>query len=206
MTQDMRHEPLNTTFGTRQHTNGSSRNLQKNGVGKGTNGYKISTNGVEHVQTNGHTLPKPKQRSQSFYGHDREEVTRLLIQGLEDLGYPEAAERLSEESGYHVESPAVVAFRNAILEGDWLEAESILFTDTRQPDGGGVSIRHGDWYGQDGLQLIERMDPHHLRFLIREQKYVELLRGNRRGEALAVLQSELQPLKHDVQRLNILSG
>ena len=45
-----------------------------------------------------------------------------------------------------------------------------------------------------------------MKFLIREQKYMELLRRNIRGEALIVLQSELQPLNHDTRRLNMLSG
>lgn len=206
MTQDMRHEFPVASNGTHRHVNGSLHTAQKNGLSNGTTGHSPTTNGADHTHTNGFSPSKVKVKPRDFFGHDREEVTRLLIQGLEDLGYREAAESLIQESGYQVESSAVAAFRRAVLEGGWSDAESILFVDTFQPDGGGVSIRDGDMYGRDGLELAENADEGQLKFLIREQKYVELLRHNKRAEALTVLQSELQPLKHDVQRLNILSG
>ncbi|KAG8529886.1 uncharacterized protein KY384_005367 [Bacidia gigantensis] len=164
----MTHElPINS-IGTHRHVNGSSRVPQKNGVANGTNGHSTETNGIETSHANGYSPSKLKKRSKDFFGHDREEVTRLLIQGLEDLGYDEAAERLGQESGYQIESPSVAAFRHAVLEDD--------------------------------------ADPDLIKFLIREQKYVELLKRNSRTQALTVLQTELQPLNYDTRRLNVLSG
>ena len=128
------------------------------------------------------------------------------MQGLEDLGYSRAAKQLSQESGYQVESPAVAAFRKAILEGNWLEAEFLLFGGDNEPEGGGVSINIRDPRNPSGLKLVEHADSHELKFLIREQKYVELLKEDQRGAALMVLQSELQPLNHDPRRLSMLSG
>ncbi len=52
-------------------------------------------------------------------------MTRLIIQALDDLGYHGAANTLSRESGYEVESPAVALFRHAVLQGDWKEAEGM---------------------------------------------------------------------------------
>ena len=208
MTQDMRHEQPVSSNGTHRHINGSSHLPQKNGLSNGANESGSATNGISHSHTNGYTSTgsRPKPRSSNYFGHDREEVTRLLMQGLEDLGYSRAAFSLSQESGYQVESPAVAAFRKAILEGNWPEAEFLLFGGDYEPEGGGVSINVPDPRNNSGLKLVESADRHQLKFLIREQKYVELLKRNRRSSALVVLQSELQPLNHDPRRLNVLSG
>lgn len=61
-----------------------------------------------------------------YFGHDREEVTRILIQALVDLGYHQAASMLEDESAYTLESPYVSNFRHAVLEGDWNTAERLL--------------------------------------------------------------------------------
>ena len=151
MTQDMRHELHTASNGTNGHVNGSSHRPQKNSFANGTNGHASPINGASPVRTNGIASSKARLRGSNFYGHDREEVTRLLIQGLEDLGYNEAAERLSQESGYQVESSTVAAFRSAVLEGKWSTAEALLFGHKSQPDGGGVSISHEEPTHNGGL-------------------------------------------------------
>ena len=206
MTQDMRHELPTASNGNNCHVNGATHFPQKNGFTNGTNGHTSSTNGVNSVHVNGFSPFKAKARAPYYYGHNREEVTRLLIQALEDLGYDEAAETLSQESDFQVESPAVAAFRRAILEGKWSEAELLLFGRRSEADEGGVRIGNGDSPYHSGIKLIEAADSHHMKFLIRERKYVELLARNLRGQALIVLQSELQPLNYDTRRLDVLSG
>lgn len=129
----------------------------------------------------------------------------MLIQGLGDLGYHSAANRLSQESGYEVESPAVAAFRTAIIQGQWAEAESLLFGVDSEADGGGVSISNGDMHHWGGLKLAQDADADGMRFSIREQKYLELLENGDTGSAIMVLRHELQPLQYDVARLNDLS-
>lgn len=129
----------------------------------------------------------------------------MLIQGLGDLGYDSAANRLSQESGYEVESPSVAAFRNAVLQGQWSEAESLLFGGDSEADGGGVHISNGSWHHPGGLKLVESADPDSMRFGIREQKYLELLEREDTGNAMMVLRHELQPLHHDQLRLGNLS-
>ncbi|CAK7226230.1 hypothetical protein SCUCBS95973_006130 [Sporothrix curviconia] len=62
----------------------------------------------------------------TYYGHDREEITRLLMQTLTDLGYNDAAASVSENSGLALESQAVADFRRAVLTGEWSEAERLL--------------------------------------------------------------------------------
>ena len=185
------------------HANGSS-SVHNNGISASANGHTSPKNGAVSPTQNGFSKSSGK-KSSSFFGHDREEVTRLLIQGLDDLGYENAANRLSQESGYEVESPAVAAFRNAILQGQWSEAESLLFGVRSEADGGGVSISNGDWHHLGGLDLAEGADPDAMRFSIREQKYLELLENRDTGKAMMVLRHELQPLHHDRGRLNALS-
>ena len=206
MTQDMRHELPIASNSSNRHVNGSSHSPQKNGITNGTNGHTSPTNGMPSPRTNGFAPFKAKRRTPDFYGHDREEVTRLLIQGLEDLGYEAAAERLSQESGYQIESPAVAAFRHSILEGSWSEVQALLFGRNSEPDGGGVSISNGSTHHHTGLKLVEDADLDQMKFLIREQKYLELLKRGERVKALMVLQTELQPLNYDIGRLNMLSG
>lgn len=124
-------------------------------------------------------------------------MTRILIQSLTDLGYNGAAATLSQESGYDLESPLVAAFRNAVLQGEWAEAEELLFGGSTEE--GGVSI-HGT-----GLVLQDGVDKNVMRFWLRQQKYLELLEQRDAGRALMVLRLELTPLYQDTGKLHFLS-
>jgi hypothetical protein len=103
------------------------------GATSGTsNGNTKSTNGTSH--TNGTTggkfrageLIRDDEPQSDYHGHDREEVTRLIIQTLGDLGYNKAADLLQTESGFKLESIEVARFRRAVLGGEWNEAEDLL--------------------------------------------------------------------------------
>lgn len=201
----MRLDPdSSSSNGPQYHANGSSPETQKSRVSASTNGHSSPTNGTVSPTHNGLSKSSSKKQG-TYFGHDREEVTRLLIQGLNDLGYESAANRLSQESGYEVEGPTVAAFRNAIIQGQWSEAESLLFGVDSEADGGGVSISNGDWQHLGGLELADGADPDAMRFSIREQKYLELLENQDTGRAMMVLRHELQPLHHDRSRLDALS-
>ena len=208
MNQEMRADAQQSTAnGTQSQKNVSLSNPQKNGLHNIAGNGHSSPIGASPIHTNGFTASAPG-RSQTFFGHDREEVTRLLIQGLQDLGYESSANKLCQESGYQVESPIVAAFRHAILNGEWTEAESLLFKSDAVPDGGGVSITNGRSTHSQRLEFVEGADKDYLKFIIREQKYLELLEKSDTGRALMVLQTELQPLRPaiwDRSRLNGLS-
>lgn len=201
---------------TRPSTNGSSQN----GSSPHTNGSAKSgeTNGYH---TNGHAEPVAPNNS-PFYGHDRQEVTRILLQSLSDLGYQSAAQQLSRESGYELEIPSVAAFRSALQNGDWDEAESLLFGAEQAEYDGGVSLGNGhtgsvsrksrSHFGspngstRHGLPLAEGADITTLKFMLRQQKYLELLENRELNAALIVLRNELTPLKRDIGRLHDLSS
>jgi WD40 repeat protein len=135
----------------------------------------------------------------SYFGHDREEVARLLIQALGDLGYNGSAAALSQESGYELESPTVAAFRNAVLQGEWNEAEELLFGSPAASDTP-IEMRSA------GLALVEGAAKDVMRFWLRQQKFLELLEMRDTGRALMVLRTELTPLDQDVAKVHFLSS
>ena len=209
MSEEMRHDPDNTTSssnGARYHGNVSSASpSQKAKPLNSVNGHAYVVNGHSNAYTNGSTTGNVKLKRPTFYGHDREEVSRLLIQALNDLGYQESADKLVHESGFELERPSVAAFRHAVLQGEWAEAESLLFGSHPPDEGGGVSINNGDGVYHEGLLLAEGVNKEELKFQLRMQKYLELLEERDLGGALMVLRQELTPLDQDIGQLHILS-
>ncbi|KAE9364323.1 WD domain-containing protein [Stipitochalara longipes BDJ] len=192
-------ESSNSNGTSRPFSNGSGVSpLHKAALSNSANGTRrpsVAMNGSS--TTNGHSHAGGKQRP-SYFGHDREEVTRILIQALTDLGYNGAAGSLSQESGFDLESPTVAAFRNAVLHGEWTEAEELLFGGSTEE--GGVSING------PGLVLQPGVDKNVMRFWLRQQKFLELLEQRDTGRALMVLRSELTPLDQDTGKLHFLSS
>ncbi|TAQ86763.1 hypothetical protein B7494_g4927 [Chlorociboria aeruginascens] len=184
---------------SRPFSNGSGPSpLHKVAISNSTNGTRRSSVAMNGSSTtNGHSNLGSKPRT-SYFGHDREEVTRILIQAVADLGYHTAAANLAEESGYDLESSLVTAFRNAVLKGEWNEAENLLFGEPTEE--GGVSIN------SSGLTLREGIDMNIVRFWLRQQKFLELLELRDTGRALAVLRLELTPLYQDTGKLHFLSS
>lgn len=188
------------------YSNGSS---PSNGVSKFTNGHANGSGRIENGSVQPALPPK-------WFGHSREEVARILIQSLTDLGYHQSARSLSKESGYELEGPEVAAFRHAVLHGEWADAEALLFGGAAQHDGsgGGVSLQGAgkrvdfrEWGGGvGGLILAEGANKDEMLFWLRQQKYLELLEKKDLGRALMVLRQELTPLGHqDTNRLHHLS-
>lgn len=200
-----REEPRMRLDGESSNSNGTSRPfsngpgtspLHKAAMSNSTNGSRRSPPAMNGSSTNGHSDSSGKPKP-TYFGHDRGEVTRILIQSLTDLGYNGAAASLSQESGFDLESPTVAAFRNAVLEGAWAEAEELLFGGSTEE--GGVSING------NGLTLQEGVDKNVMRFWLRQQKFLELLEQRDTGRALMVLRSELTPLYQDMGKLHFLS-
>lgn len=164
-----------------------------------------STNGTHKASAssaNGSSMLNGKGTARdpppSYFGHDREEVTRILIQTLSDMGYQSAAETVSRDSGYELESHTVAAFRSAVINGRWDEAERLLF--------GASTAGEGPNRSGNGLVLSEEADRDGMRFCIRQQKFLELLEQRDYRQALNVLRTELTPLDQDSQKLHFLSS
>ena len=118
------------------------------------------------------------------------------------MGYDGAAGTLSHESGYELESSSVAAFRIAILEGQWTEAENLLIGSY---DGGRGDGPY-DGLEDNGLVLAEGADRGQMLFWMRQQKFLELLEQRELSLALMVLRQELTPLNHDIHQLHLLTS
>ncbi|EAS30970.3 WD repeat protein [Coccidioides immitis RS] len=193
-------------------TNGFSP--ASNGTGSSPFRKSITSNAISGRSSNSYSQAQPQTNGstepslpRTYYGHDREEVTRILIQSLYDLGYSEAAATLSRESKYELESPAVAALRTSVLEGQWLEAETILLSSFFEGVENVADGKHA--VGQprhQGLVLAEGADRNEMLFSLRQQKFLELLENRDLAAALMVLRQELTPLNHDIARLHSLSS
>lgn len=185
-----------TNGGPRPYMNGSAVDTP---TSKAVNGLSKAGPAINGSATsNGHT-ETAAAHSLDYFGHDREEVSRLLIQALSDLGYNASAEKLVQESGFDLESPTVAAFRNAVLRGEWADAEELLFGHPTPSVTGAMSINNG-------LVLAEGADQDEMRFWLRQQKFLELLEARDTGRALMVLRTELTPVYHNVHKLHFLSS
>ena len=167
------------------------------------------------TQQSGFHPPNGVFNGNKFFGHDREQVARILIQGLQDLGYQSSAQALSRESGFELESPSAAAFRTAVLAGKWYEAEALLFNGEyeKRVDNGAHTNGHGNTaiaYTKNlkdrSLALSVGADRDEMLFLIRQQKYLELLETGDVAAALACLRQELHPLHQDQRQLHALSS
>jgi hypothetical protein len=169
----------------------------------GSTSRKASLNGQQTTSANGESQSNgaTKALTSSYFGHNREEVTRILIQSLYELGYNSAASTLSSESGYQLETPGVATFRSAVLDGRWFEAERILIQSFRN-----MAPKNGQkGSSEETLVLAEDADRSEMLFYLRQQKFLELLEARELGSALVVLRQELTPLNYDVDRLHALS-
>ncbi|KAI0157727.1 WD40-repeat-containing domain protein [Xylariaceae sp. FL1272] len=168
----------------RPHANGKAHALA---TSNGTHKSALSINGSARPR-----LPN------DYYGLDRKEYTRLLMQALDDLGHHTAAQSVSQESGYELEIPTVASFRIAVLDGDWKQAERLL-------DGVANNEEDANLSG-NGLILAKGADLNTMRFWIRQQKFIELLEQEQHQRALMVLRNELTPLCQNHRVLQFLSG
>lgn len=185
----MRADALSSTNGFSQASNGATTR-------------KANLNGRSGVSANGGSRngAGKSPSNSTYYGHNREEVTRILIQSLHELGYDRAASELTSESGYQLETPSVATFRSSVLGGRWSEAERILILSFRN---GASKDRKG--LSEETLVLAEDADKNEMLFYLRQQKFLELLEGRDLAAALTVLRQELTPLNFDVDRLHALS-
>ncbi|CAE7110585.1 unnamed protein product [Rhizoctonia solani] len=148
-----------------------------------SNGNGIATNGKPSSSSSSLALVQPPWST--LYQdsvHDREQVVRVVLQALRDVGYNEAAATLERESGYRLESDDVGQLRHAVTTGLWDEAPAFL--------------RRLGVVGDN-----ERT----ARFLISQQKYLEQLEALQPTAALQTLRGELAVSCAEPERLHYLS-
>lgn len=94
-----------------------------------------------------------------------------------------SATTLEKESGFLLESSTVIQFRQGVLQGDWAKVDDLL----------------------PSLQLKDNAHTIELKFLLRRQKYLELLEDRDLKKAIHVLRNELAPLQFSTEQLHELS-
>lgn len=137
---------------------------------------------------NGAVTSNGTSNSQVFFSksvRDRE-IIRLIMQQLRDYGLHRTVDTLMQESGCKSDHPVASRFQQHIMNGDWEEAERDLSEMKNLIN--------------DSDALVE------MKFLILEQKYLELLDGEKTSEALDTLRSSLTPLNHRRDRIHELAG
>nr|XP_018264722.1 WD-repeat protein [Kwoniella dejecticola CBS 10117]OBR86880.1 WD-repeat protein [Kwoniella dejecticola CBS 10117] len=144
---------------------------------------------------------------------EREEAVRLMLQGLRDIGYHQAADVLEVESGYQLSESHATDFQLAILGGRWSEAIALLPelgippspATNNEPGSPSSSIASGKTkitsLGNVSGSLSDQAN-----FLIAQQKYLEYLEIGQQKKALGVLRGELARVAKDQDVLHTLSG
>lgn len=115
-----------------------------------------------------------------------QQLLRIVGQHLHDIGLKTSAEVLMAEAGTTLIHPTAANFKKMVLNGDWpLAVKTLdeLKNHLENPD-----------------SLVE------MKFLLLEQKYLELISKRSTIDALKVLQTELSVLKHNQARVHELSS
>ncbi|KAF2290682.1 hypothetical protein GH714_014986 [Hevea brasiliensis] len=114
----------------------------------------------------------------------RVEFVRIIAKALYSLGYKKSSAHLEEESGIPLQSSAVNLFMQQILDGSWDESVATLHD---------IGLKDED--------IVKSAS-----FLILEQKFFELLDGERIMDALKTLRTEIAPLCVNNGRIRELSS
>ncbi|KAJ1388005.1 WD40/YVTN repeat-like-containing domain superfamily [Sesbania bispinosa] len=114
----------------------------------------------------------------------REEFVRIIAKALYSLGYKKSGAHLEEESGIPLHSPGVNLFMQQILDGHWDDSVATLHK----------------------IGLADESIVRSASFLILEQKFFELLNGEKVMEALMTLRTEIAPLCIYSSRIRELSS
>ncbi|EIW66565.1 hypothetical protein TREMEDRAFT_34837 [Tremella mesenterica DSM 1558] len=142
----------------------------------------------------------------------RDEIVRLILQALRDMGYDQSSDVLESESGFRLSDRAAADFQAAVLGGRWAEALALFedlgipvvtFPTESEPTSSSSSSLSGKTKAVAGGG---NSPAEQARFLISQQKYLEYLESGNQKRALAVLRSELAPVVKDSEVLHTLSG
>ncbi|CAL0317516.1 unnamed protein product [Lupinus luteus] len=114
----------------------------------------------------------------------RVEFVRIIAKALYSLGYGKSGEHLEEESGIPLHTFSLNLFMQQVLDGNWDESVASLHK-----------------IGLEDERIVRSAS-----FLILEQKFFELLDGEKVMEALKTLRTEIAPLRSSNSRLHELAS
>lgn len=135
----------------------------------------IDSNGTSATSSNSAATFNAESISQLFPEIDNNELTRLIIQSLSDLGFEKSSQTLKAESGLELDSPIINNFIAYIKDGDFQQAEEIIDDLNLVDDSPGVKKK--------------------IKFLIKREKFLECLYSETSGHiALKILRNEIGTL------------
>jgi len=113
----------------------------------------------------------------------QEELVRLMLQTLQDFGYSKAVQTLESESGIAFQNKSAMELCESIINGKWDKLDKT------------ISSLH-----------LEKQTEKKTRFLVFQQKFLELLESKQTKLALECLRNEISPLGHDIKEVHKLSS
>ncbi|KAL2464934.1 transducin family protein/WD-40 repeat family protein [Abeliophyllum distichum] len=141
--------------------------------------------GVEHEDPPSKRVKVSSEESESFSnGSSLIELARIIAEALYSLGYEKTGAHLEEESGIPLHSTVVNLFMQQIIDGKWDESVATLHK----------------------VGLMDENIVKLASFVILEQKFFELLDGEKVMDALKTLRTEIAPLGVHTNRLHELSS
>ncbi|WFC98325.1 hypothetical protein MYAM1_001051 [Malassezia yamatoensis] len=139
---------------------------------------------------------------------ERQELVRVLLQSLHNLGLDESYEALRRETQVDVESLVIAQFRDAVLRGDWKDAGEHL---SRAINDASVQIKAPSKQLTGDEDTLGGSSPHaqgvsYIWFQLYMQQYLELLELGHTANALRVLREHLTPFTPNAASLQPLSS
>lgn len=156
--------------------NGTSANISGNGVHR-----EDEENGNIMDDTNSSdTQPDPNLTES---GLDRRELVRIIVQAIDSLGYTHSARTLEKEANVEAMSLQMRKLRDCVLLGRWDQLEQVL---------------------NEVTVFTSESDARAARFVLYEQKFLELLESGHTAQALECLRNDLTRLSPDPKLLHKL--
>lgn len=153
------------------------------------NGTRVASNGVHREdEENAGTMDDTNSDAShdpnvTDKGLDRRELVRIIVQAIDSLGYGKSARSLEEEAQVEAMSLQMRKLRDCVLLGRWDQLEDVL---------NDVSVFKSD------------SDARAARFVLYEQKFLELLEAGHTADALECLRNDLTRLSPDPKLLHKL--
>lgn len=159
-----------------------------NGTSANSNGHASSSHGPDdpdnpnNINNTSSSFP-PSPSSLTPLGLNRHELVRIIVQAMDSLGYPKSARSLEHEARVEAMASDMRTLRDCVLNGRWDSLESVL----------------------DSLTVFRtEADARAARFVLYEQKFLELLEARRTADALDCLRNHLTRLSSDPKLFNRL--
>lgn len=151
------------------------------------NGANVSGNGVhpelDHLIPDSISSDAIMESNFTERGLDRHELVRIIVQAADSLGYHSSARALEREAGVEAMSQQMRTLRDCVLMGKWDQLEQVL----------------------DSVTVFKSEDDARAaRFVLYEQKFLELLEAGHTADALKCLRNDLSRLSPDPKLLHKL--